>query len=320
MYPLLQPIFAKLLKCVWHQGWKRTHRQPSIIHRISLGSLAHRACSTNISEVSIRTKTLGAKKGLLQSMVCKPHSELEQGARDKVWSRWGRASQADAQVRESTEVDRQVYPAGEGPRWALPMWKSEGFILRMRRATEGSTPRTEETAQHWRKSTRYRVQTGPKRGKRESRETHQQAAGADQEGASDDLKSETRTGNEKDESTWEAVGAEKSRCGDWGSRRVRERQGSRRQRSWVYDGGLLFTDTVNRAMGVLTKVWRWVGFGQGTLGTPRTWLAPQVCSIAVTWAGDLVHKDGRREGSIPLGGWPNLPRALKTPKCSNRWT
>lgn len=39
-------------------------------------------------------------------------------------------------------MDGQVYPAAEGPRWALPTWKREGFILRTRRAAEESTPRT----------------------------------------------------------------------------------------------------------------------------------------------------------------------------------
>lgn len=94
----------------------------------------------------------------------------------------------------------QIYPAGS--RWALPTQKSEGFILRMSGVSEGSTSRTEETRSAGQKvNPGNRVQAGPRRGKRESRETSQEAGVADQEEANDDLKSETRIGNEKDEGT-----------------------------------------------------------------------------------------------------------------------
>ena len=279
MYPLLQPISAELLKCAWHQGWKWTHKQPSIIHRISLGSLAHSACLTNIiSEISIRTRVCTedqniGSKGLLQNIVCKSNSNRsrKQGIKCKAGE--------EGHLRQMPRSERalkwtgQIYPTG--PRWALPTGKSEGFILRMRGALKGRPD------QHCRRSTQV---TGYKIDQREPRrkaETSQEAGRADQEGTNDGVKSETRTGNEEDESTWKRVWDRDLKIEDYRESETRDLGGSGPE----YAGGLLFHWHNEWSHGGadqgMEMGWVWTRY---TGDTQDMWLALQAWGTA-EWLG-----------------------------------
>lgn len=82
------------------------------------------------------------------------------------------------------------------------------------------------------------------------------------------------------------------------------------------------TDTMNGAMGVLTKAWRWVGFGQGTLETPRTcgWLCrPGALQSDLGWGPWAQGWQGKKpqcqeKEQRPAGRLPQSTRSSQNSK------
>ena len=115
----------------------------------------------------------------------------------------------------------------------------------------------------------------------------------------------------------------------WWLQRVSEREGSGRPPvvleydGWLYSPSICWIEPWGAGRGVKLSGW---GLDMVHWGHPGHARSADLRCCRVTWAwGPCTHQrlgesQCPEKEQCPAGGWPNLPRALKTPKGKNLWT